>query len=240
MTDEQQPNLMGDDPPSTQSGEPAAATGVIVAGTTILINGLIMFGITTLTPDQKAYLLAAVAFLAPAIAGAWIRFKVWSPRTVDQLVQRFQDRLHEAHRETERARAEVAAARSATSAVQEAIPMAIQGLAAHLAQQGPAAPQQPVDDHQEPPGRPHDLDPIQPPSPRVYGRQDQQGSEETQSLPADFRWEERDEMAGPMIDPEGARYDPAQRAPSPGERLPSSPRPDAPRGYGGRRHRREG
>lgn len=237
MTDAQQPDLMGDDPPSTQSGEPAVATGAIVAGSTILINGLVMFGVTTLTPDQKAYLIAAVAFLAPAIAGAWIRLKVWSPRTVDQLVQRHRDRLHEAHRETERARTEAVAARSATSAVQEAIPMAIQGLVAHLV---PQAPPPPVDDDpQEPSPRPPDPDPIQPPSSRVYGRQGSPGVEDTQSLPADVRWEERGEMAGPMTDPEGTRYDPGRYAPAPGDRLPAYPRKDAPRGYGGRRHRRD-
>lgn len=235
MTDEQQSSLGDDNPPSAQSGEPAAATGAIVAGSTILINGLIMFGITTFTPDQKAYLLAAVAFLAPAIAGAWIRFKVWSPKTVDQLVQRFQGRIHEAHRETERARAEAAAARSATSAVQEAIPMAIQGLATHLAQQTLTAPPPPADDPQEPAERPHGLDPILPPSPRVYGPLGAApGGEETRSLPADFRWEERDEMAGPMTDPEGARYTPRPR-----DHRSDRPRQDVPRGYGGRRHRRE-
>lgn len=70
--------------PTDAPSNPALQTGALVSGATLLINGLTLFAIPIST-DQKVYLISLITFVAPLVAGAIIRGKVFSPKTVEQI-----------------------------------------------------------------------------------------------------------------------------------------------------------
>jgi hypothetical protein len=72
------------DMPSTEPKEPAVSSGLTVGFATLLVNGLVVVG-APLNFEQKTYLVGALTFLAPIIAGFVIRSKVFSPKTVEQI-----------------------------------------------------------------------------------------------------------------------------------------------------------
>lgn len=208
--------------PSTEPAEPALSTGGIVAGTTLLINGLVMFGLT-ITPEQKLYLIALITFAAPLLTALWIRFKVWSPRTVDRIISEFRQREATHQRQIDQAKAEVVAARAASDAVQASIPSVVQGLVGSL------GPQQPLNGSLSAP----EPEPLRPPSERVYGL-----PQTAQPAPprrprnyptSDERWADLDEGRTTTGTAQQPRY--IDREETARERE----QPRAPRGYG-RRH----
>jgi hypothetical protein len=153
------------DMPSTDAKEPAVSTGSVIAGGTLLVNGLILFGVP-LEPDQKLYIVSLISFLAPLIAGLIIRFKVFSPASVDKIVQALRLEKYAAERTARAATAEAVAARTAVQAAQDTISLAVQGVMAQLPQNRPAAaPEQPQERSWPDP----EPEPLRPPSDRVYG-----------------------------------------------------------------------
>lgn len=66
--------------------EPSVIVGTITAFVTAAIGLLVAFGLDV-TDDQKNAVLAMTAVLAPVIAGIIIRGKVFSPETVDDIME---------------------------------------------------------------------------------------------------------------------------------------------------------
>lgn len=67
------------------SREPLLSVGSVTAGVTLLIAGLVSFGLP-ISDDQQAALLALIAFLAPFAAALAGRGKVFAPATVARLL----------------------------------------------------------------------------------------------------------------------------------------------------------
>jgi hypothetical protein len=103
MTEGEPTVLTGTPVTSAPATEPAVLTGTLVALATMVVNGLLIFGQLSLTTDQRSYVIGAIAVLAPLIAGIWIRFKVWSPATVDRIIAHYQTQVLAAQRVAERA-----------------------------------------------------------------------------------------------------------------------------------------
>lgn len=64
--------------------EPAQIIGWITAAAAAAIALLVAFGVE-LTEDQRTAILSAVAVIAPILAGLAIRFRVYSPATVEKI-----------------------------------------------------------------------------------------------------------------------------------------------------------
>lgn len=109
-------------PPSTVQAEPAIGVGTIVAGATLLVDGLIAFGLVTVTPDQKIYLLGFIGLIAPLIVGFVTRGKVFSPATVKALIDYYERTQQHTTNQLIAARAENGAVQAVASAIQAVVP----------------------------------------------------------------------------------------------------------------------
>lgn len=93
MTSEEEPvddrTVVVGDIPSTAPSNPAIQTSAYVSFATLLVNGLALFAIP-ISDDQRIYLIGTIAFIVPMVAGVLIRFKVFSPKTVEQLEAAYQ------------------------------------------------------------------------------------------------------------------------------------------------------
>lgn len=125
------------DVPSTEPSEPSILTGLLTSFGTVVINGLVVFGVP-MTADARIWSMGIVAFLSPFLASLIIRFKVFSPRTVDQLMSAWKMAISDAQYEATIAKAQSAAAATAQVAVAEILPKVIQAV-----QGASVAPQQP-------------------------------------------------------------------------------------------------
>lgn len=218
------------DIPTDAPKEPARTTGAIVAGATLLINGLVLFGILTLSSDQKLYLVTATGFLAPLVAGLWIRGKVFSPATVDKLISNFRKAADDSATALSQAKSETAATKAAIQAVQAVIPQVVQALnVPQSPDQGPpdgsAGPPPLGQLGRSQPARSADTREL----PQVPAQQPPPRPPSVGSAQPEGYYDYPDRSADPD------RYGALRRAPTP---PPSSaPEPTVPRGYR-RRHRR--
>jgi hypothetical protein len=116
--------------PSTAPANPAIQTSAYVAFATLLVNGLALFSIP-LSGDQRVYLIGTITFIAPLVTGVLIRFKVFSPKTVEQIESAYQ--LAILDRDARIAKLE--ATGSMLAALKEALPQKV--LVAPVAAPGP-------------------------------------------------------------------------------------------------------
>jgi hypothetical protein len=148
-------------PATTEKSEPAISTGAVVTAGTMLVDGLILFGVQ-IGAEQKTYLLSVITLLAPIIASLIIRAKVWSPKSMMAIVDHYKTQLAAKEREADQASAQAAAAQAAVSAVRASVPAAVQGLIGRPPQQPPQRPA-------EPPRQPSAPETQRPVPDRVYG-----------------------------------------------------------------------
>lgn len=64
--------------------EPARVIAFITAFLTLLVDAVIVFGLT-IDESQKVVLLSLITLMAPIVAGFAIRAKVFPPETVDYI-----------------------------------------------------------------------------------------------------------------------------------------------------------
>lgn len=121
MTSTEDGAVVVTDIPSTAPREPALQTGTVVAFGTLAINGFALF-VAPITPDQKLYLIALITFLGPILAGAIIRFKVFAPRTVDQIRLYYEVALREKEHRLAAARAAAQSNAVVARAIEESLP----------------------------------------------------------------------------------------------------------------------
>lgn len=214
------------DVPQTEPAEPALSTGAIVSGGTLLVNGLVLFGVP-ITVDQKLYVVALITFLAPLVAGMLIRGKVWSPKTVSTMLDGVKETVDKHKAAAVSARNEAVATKAAAEQMQAAIPSVVQGLVSGLI----AAPQEPAYAAQDPTGP-------------QSGWDDSYEPYDEPPPPAQRPPRERPPVGRDYSYPNEDRNPPTRRVrqdPPPRERRndrPDLPREPtrAPRGYGGSRH----
>jgi hypothetical protein len=108
--------------PSTAQTEPAIGVATVVSGLTLLVEGLIAFGLVTVTPDQKVYVLAFVGLIAPMLVGFITRGKVFSPATVKLLLDHHQQVQQRTTAQLIAARAENGAVQAVAAAMQALVP----------------------------------------------------------------------------------------------------------------------
>lgn len=113
-----QPQESYEDAPIDQPSEPAVIRGVVTAIGTLLMNGLVVFGVSGLTSDQRGYILTVLNVLAPIVAAVWIRSKVWSPASVERIRRYFQGKLDATQQDLLHARAETVAVKAAAGVLQ--------------------------------------------------------------------------------------------------------------------------
>lgn len=94
--------------PSTAPTQPALTTGSFIGISGLIVNILVLIGVP-LTPETKTWVVLGVTLLGPVVAGLLIKGKVFSPATVDAIVQQMRDRLDQAN-------GEIVAMRAATVA----------------------------------------------------------------------------------------------------------------------------
>lgn len=70
--------------------EPATIIGAITAVVSAVLALLVAFGMDV-SEDQQAAILGVVAAVAPLVAGVLIRSKVWSPASVDKVIEDVRD-----------------------------------------------------------------------------------------------------------------------------------------------------
>jgi len=74
--------------PGKQSKEPALKIGAIVSVVTAAVGAAVIFGADEQRANELLALVAALAAAAPLITAAWTRMRVWSPKSVAELLSR--------------------------------------------------------------------------------------------------------------------------------------------------------
>lgn len=74
--------------PDEQSSEPALKVGAIVSVATAAIGAAVVFGADKEQAESLLALVAALAAAVPLLTALWARRKVFSPKTVAELLKR--------------------------------------------------------------------------------------------------------------------------------------------------------
>lgn len=74
--------------PDEQSTEPALKVGAIMSVATAAVGAAIVFGADKEQAESLLALVAALAAAVPLITALWARRKVFSPKTVAELLKR--------------------------------------------------------------------------------------------------------------------------------------------------------
>lgn len=74
--------------PDEQSTEPALKVGAIMSVATAVIGAAVVFGADKEQAESLLALVAALAAAVPLITALWARRKVFSPKTVAELLKR--------------------------------------------------------------------------------------------------------------------------------------------------------
>lgn len=114
-----------DDFPTVAPAEPAWSTGTYVALGSLVASGLVAVGIPV-TADQKVWIIGAIALLGPLIAALLIRAKVFSPATVEKMMDKLVAQLEDAKDAADAARADSRAQEMAHSAALQAVKITVQ------------------------------------------------------------------------------------------------------------------
>jgi hypothetical protein len=74
--------------PDDKSSEPALKVGAIVSVATAAVGAAIVFGADKERAESLLALVAAIAAAVPLLTALWARRKVFSPKTVAELLRR--------------------------------------------------------------------------------------------------------------------------------------------------------